>query len=194
MKDVTKRRRRLAPRGLWISFTIFILAVAILGHWLGLSAYPANAGAPLGPVASKRMPLAAKKPESPPSNRSTQAFDISPTALPELQSPTTGAETPPTKAPSQCPEGEASPEDLWYLRPPIVPGATPLEAWPESRIPEESIDSIPPYATATPLESGNPAASRPEHTTPIGRSFADALVCAGLGGICWMMRYRLARI
>lgn len=173
------RRRRRTPDGIWFTLAIFILTALILRHWLSFSVNPAAAGAPSdfpehhsvgksGIAALKNLPM----------DRSALAFDLFPAALPGLPLPATEIDTAPQNESSHLPVFEVR-----RLGPPIVPGSAILfEAWPGTRAPAAAFETA-----AVPV-------SEPEHTTPVAEPFAGALLCAGLGGICWMMRYRLIRI
>jgi hypothetical protein len=153
MKDMPKRRRRLAPRGLWTSFTIFLLSVVILGHWLRLSTYPTSADAPREPATRERM-RPAEGLKTPQIDRA--AFDPSPMAFHGWLPLTAQAETPLSTEPSEGLDGKTLQSDSFGPGSPIVPGAiSPFEAWPEPRVTEEVVPSTPSFARPMPLETGD---------------------------------------
>jgi hypothetical protein len=182
MKSVAPRtgRRWRIPRGIWFSFAVFSLAEAILHHWLAFSVSPAYASAAAGTAASEgARPAAARR-----NLRPMYPYSVIPGGAYTVEESRASLINNPVPASSIPRRG-----------PPIVPGAAVvLEAWPGTRVPEEFAPSIQPSPPATPVETGDPAVSRPEQTTPVAEPFAGALLCAGLGGIYWMMRYRRVRI
>jgi hypothetical protein len=152
MKDMRKRRRRLAPRGLWTSFTIFLLSVVIAGHWLGPSTNPANPDAP-GESAMKERMRPAQGLET--ARINPAAFYLPPTAIPGLPL-TDQAETALTNEPAEGPDGKTLQSDSFGLGSPNVSEATsPFEAWPEPRAAEEFVPSTPSVARPMPLETGD---------------------------------------
>jgi hypothetical protein len=176
MKGVSSKTRRwgrLAPRGIWVSFAIFILTVVILRHWLEFYVSAVNAGAPSGIVASKQVwPVVKRHPAGKlgaqrcknlsrersgvPQTNASRVFAIKESGFPRVGLPT-------------------------------VPEASNLiEAWPGTHVIEAFAPPIQPSTPDLLLEAGDTSASGRKHTPVV--PFAEAFACAVLGGICCLTR------
>ncbi len=168
----TRRRGRWAPRGIWVSFAIFILAAVILRHWLEFYVNAVNAGAPSAIVVSKVWPVVKRHP----------AGKLGAAACKNLSLERSGV--PRTNAPRVFAIKESGFPRVGL---PTVPEAANLiEAWPGTHVTEAFAPPIQPSTPDMLLEAGDTAASGRKHM-PVA-PFAEAFACAVFGGICCLTR------